>query len=278
MGFKKSRILIGGLGLIGGSAAKALKQKGFSHISAYDRDEKTLNKAKNDGVIEEGFTELCGVKEKFDFVLCCLSPIYVLPLYKSAAPYLKEGGVFAEVGGIKSVMIRDLEEAMHTGHELLSLHPMAGSEKTGYEFSDKDMFADSVLVVTPSERTKGNAFEWAATLKKELGFTGLKELSAKDHDKIIADVSHIPHVVALCLKAMNTGTNNEMYAGGSYKSATRVAQINSSLWAGLMSDNKENLLASIEEFEKHLNILKEEIAKADYDGLKELLDKMSCKK
>lgn len=278
MGFRESRILIGGLGLIGGSAAKALKQKGFSHISAYDRDEETLKKAIDDGVIEERFTELSGIKKKFDFVLCCLSPIYVLPLYKSAAPYLKEGGVFAEVGGIKSVMIRDLEEAMFSGHELLSLHPMAGSEKIGYDFSDKDMFSGSVLVVTPSKRTKENALQWADTLKRELRFCELKELSAKEHDEIIAGVSHMPHVVALCLKAMNKGTDNEMYAGGSYESATRVAQINSVLWAGLMSDNKENLLASIVEFEKHLNILKQEIAKADYDGLKELLDNMSCKK
>lgn len=211
-------------------------------------------------------------------MLCCLSPIFVLPLYKSAAPCLKEGGVFAEVGGIKSVMIRDLEETMQPGHELLSLHPMAGSEKTGYDFSDKDMFVDSVLVVTPSKRTKEIALQWADTLKSELGFCELKELSSKDHDKIIADVSHMPHVVALCLKAMNKGTDNEMYAGGSYESATRVAEINSSLWAGLMSDNKENLLSSIDEFEKYLNILKQGIAKADYDGLKELLDDMSCKK
>lgn len=278
MGFRESHILIGGLGLIGGSAAKALKDMGYSHISAFDHDEETLKQAIEDGVIEEGFTDLSGIKEKFDFVLCCLSPIYVLPLYKSAAPYLKEGGVFAEVGGIKLVMIRDLEEAMHEGHELLSLHPMAGSEKTGYNFSDKDMFSGSVLVMTPGKRTNENALEWADTLKKELGFCELKELSAENHDKIIAKVSHIPHVVALCLKAMNKGTDNEMYAGGSYESATRVAEINSSLWAGLMKDNKENLLASIEEFEKHLNILKQEIAKADYDGLKEMLDTMSCKK
>ena len=275
MDFKGSRILIAGLGLIGGSAAKAFKQKGYKHISAFDRDEETLSKAKKDGVIEEGYTNLSGVIEKFDFVLCCLSPIFVLPLYKSAAPYLKEGGVFAEVGGIKTVMVRELEEAVQTGHELLSLHPMAGSEKTGFNYSKSDMFSGSVLVITPGRKTGSSAKKWAEIVYKELGFADIKELSPEKHDEIIAKVSHLPHVLALCLKSMNMHEDNEKYAGGSYKSATRVAEINSALWAGLMSDNAEFLLRSIKEFEEQLDVLKKSIKKADYNELKIQLDKMS---
>jgi len=275
MDFKRSRILIAGLGLIGGSAAKALKENGFDNIYAYDKDAGAIAQAKSQGVIKDGFCEFKDNTAEYDFVLCCLSPIFVVPLYKSASPYLKDGGVFAEVGGIKTVMIKELEDTMGKSHELLSLHPMAGSEKKGYENSSKDMFEESILVVTPGRNTKESAYRWAETFKSVLGFKEIKELNAKEHDEIIAKVSHIPHVVALAVKAMNIGTDNELYAGGSYKSATRVAQINSALWAGLMSDNRDNLVKSIEELEEQIKKLKEAIEKGDPENLEKLLNEMS---
>lgn len=275
MDFKRSRILIAGLGLIGGSAAKALKNNGFDSMYAYDRDEKTIADAKSDGVIKDGFCDFKDNTVEYDFILCCLSPIFVAPLYKSASPYLKDGGVFAEVGGIKTVMINELETLMDDRHELLSLHPMAGSEKKGYINSSADMFSGSVLVVTPGKNTKENAWLWAEMLKNTLNFKETLQLDAEKHDKIIAKVSHIPHVVALAVKAMNNGTDNEAFAGGSYRSATRVAQINSALWAGLMNDNKDNLVKSIDELEEQLKILKAAIAKGDPESLEKLLNEMS---
>ena len=275
MDFKKQRILIAGLGLIGGSAAKALKEKGFNNIYAYDKDGAALERAKRQSVIQDGFTALQGDMEKFDFVLCCLSPVFVVPLYKSVAPYLKDGGVFAEAGGIKTVIIKELEEAMDGGHELLSLHPMAGSEKKGYDFSSADMFAGSVLVVIKAKKTKQKALEWADVLFEALEFGQKRSLKAQEHDEIIAKVSHIPHVAALAVKAMNLGTDNELYAGGSYKSATRVAQINSALWAGLMKDNKQNLLSSIEELEEQIERIKNAVESRSAEELEELLNEMS---
>ncbi len=275
MDFKKSRILIAGLGLIGGSAAKALRKNGFCSIYAYDRDKSAIDSAVSEGIINDGYLKLAGDIEKFDFVLCCLSPVFVAPLYKSASPYLKDGGVFAEVGGIKTVMIKELEDSMKPGHELLSLHPMAGSEKKGYKHSSADMFAGSVLVITQAEKAGANAYAWADVLKEALGFGKMKKLSPQEHDEIIAKVSHIPHVVALAVKAMNNGTDNELYAGGSYKSATRVAQINSALWAGLMKDNKENLISSIEELQAQLERLKKTVDISSTEELEGLLNKMS---
>ena len=267
--------MIAGLGLIGGSAAKALKNKGYRAVYAYDQCQMTIDSAKKDGVIEDGYTQLSGKIEKFDFILCCLSPIFVVPLYKSAAPYLKDGGVFAEMGGIKTVMIKELEEAMMPHHELLPLHPMAGSEKTGYVFSDKSMFEGSVLVMTPGQKTEEKAYAWANVLRSTLGFKELRELSPWEHDKIIAKVSHIPHIVALAVKAMNNGSNNEIYAGGSYKSTTRVAEINSALWAGLMKDNKEYLLDAITELQDKIDELKRAIENSNYEQLEKLINNMS---
>ena len=277
MDIKDSRVLIAGLGLIGGSVAKALRANGFSDINAFDYNLSTVEKAKDEGIINEAFTRLDGHIRKFDFVLCCLSPVFVIPLYKDVAFLIKENGVFAEVGGIKTVMIEELNAAMRPMHELLSLHPMAGSEKTGYNYSSKDIFLESVLVMIKSDRTRKRALMWANLLKDVLGCAELTPLEAQRHDEIIAHVSQVPHVIALALKAMYQGSGNEQFAGGSYKSATRVAQINAKLWAGLMSDNKECLLSSIGEFKKQLSSLEESISSGDRSSLEKVLDSMSGK-
>ena len=275
MDVKNSRVLIAGLGLIGGSIAKALKNYGFTDVNGYDNNLDTLEKAKDEGVISEAFTRLDGYMAKFDFVLCCLSPIYVIPLYQEVAYLMKQDGVFAEVGGIKTVMIQQLNDAMEKSHQLLSLHPMAGSEKTGYKYAKGDMFVGSTLVITPSVRTQEKAREWVSVLQEVMGCTKIVELAAKTHDEMIAHVSHVPHVIALALKAMYPQSNNAQFAGGSYKSATRVADVNAALWAGLMSDNKDSLLQSIGEFKKQLNRLEKKIESGDRDELEKLLTEMS---
>ena len=165
-------------------------------------------------------------------------------LYENIQPYLKDDGVFAEVGGIKTVMIKNLSDTMQKHHELLSLHPMAGSEKSGYANSDAAMFIDSVLILIPTQKTGENAIAWSKTLKSVIRCKNICRLSAKKHDEIIASVSHISHVAALAVKAMDDGSSKQ-FAGGSYKAITRVADINSSLWAGLLTDNAEYVLNSI---------------------------------
>ena len=275
MDIKKSRVLIAGLGLIGGSIAKALKESGFSDVNGYDNNLYTLEKAKEEGVISEAFTRLDGYMAKFDFVLCCLSPIYVIPLYQEVAYLMKQDGVFAEVGGIKTVMIQQLNDAMEKSHQLLSLHPMAGSEKTGYNYSKKDLFEGSTLVITPSDRTQDKAKMWATVLQEVMGCARTVQMSAIQHDEMIAHISHVPHVVALALKAMYPQSNNAQFAGGSYKSATRVAEVNAALWAGLMSDNKQSLMDSIGEFKKQLSRLEKQIESGDREELEKLLGEMS---
>ncbi len=274
-GFFNRSILIAGLGLIGGSFAKSLKKSGYNELYAYDINEQTLADAKKDGVIKQGYTSFKGDTPSFDFVLCCLSPGFVAPFYEDVKKYLKKGGVFAEAGGIKTVMIKNLLSIMKNEHELLSLHPMAGSEKSGYENSNEKMFSDSVLIITPTPKTKDTALCWAQILKKAIGCRQMCSLSAKEHDEIIAYVSHIPHVAALAVKAMDKGAKSERFAGGSFKAITRVADINSALWAGLLTDNAEYLLESIDKLKQEICVLESAIKKGDAAALKKLLDEIS---
>jgi prephenate dehydrogenase len=271
--FRSSRILIAGLGLIGGSMAKALRAAGCCDIEAYDADEMTLEQAKRDGVIRVGHTSLQG--GAFGLVLCCLPPCGVAAFYEQVKPYIREGGVFAEMGGLKKGAAERLEALSCPEHELLCLHPMAGSEKKGYAYSDAAMFKGAPLILTPTAKTGSHALAWAVVIKDALGCADMPTLTAARHDEVIADVSHLPHVVALALRASCAGS--ERFAGGSYKAITRVADVNAALWAGLLTGNAEYLGKSIARFREALDVLQRAIEARDEEALYKLLEQMPGK-
>lgn len=271
--FRSNRILIAGLGLIGGSAAKALSAAGFDDMDALDTDSVTLERAKRDGVIRAGYAALQG--GMYDLVLCCLPPCAIAAFYAAAKPFIRQGGVFAEMGGLKKEVIVQLEASLSPEHELLCLHPMAGSERQGYTHSDAAMFKGAPLILTPAAKTGSRALAWAVVLKDALGCAEMPTLTAAKHDEIIADVSHLPHVLALALRDACAG--NERFAGGSYKAVTRVADINAALWAGLLSENAEYIGKSIARFKEALDALQHAIEARDEEALQKLLEAMSVK-
>ncbi len=270
-GFKSSRVLIAGLGLIGGSAAKALRAAGFSQVDGLDSDWKTLAQAKRDGAIRAGYAELQA--GDYDLVLCCVPPESVAALYEQTKPHLKPGGVFAELTGLKEPVIASLLPLLDARHELLCLHPMAGREKSGYENSDAAVFLGSVMILTPTIRTEHSALAWAVVLKDAFGCDDMPSLRADRHDEIVARVSHLPHLAALAVREAAAGC--ERYAGGSYKSVTRVAEINAALWAGLLTENAEYVVESIGRCQQALETLRDAVEARNAPALRKLLEKMS---
>ena len=281
--FRDKRILIAGLGVIGGSVAKSLWKAGCNHIYAYDRDADALRSAQAGGIICAGYTDLNDayvgtgpVIDKaplFDIAVCCLPPHLAASCYESTAPHIKSGGVFAEMSGLKMQIMPVLEAALRSDHELLSLHPMAGSEKSGYTYSDTHMFVDCMMILTTSHKTGAAARQWADALFHAMRCREMRTLSPAQHDDVIARVSHIPHIAALAVKAIAAG--DERYAGGSYNAVTRVADINAPLWAGLLTDNREYLKESIMQLKKQISILEDAIGAGDADALEKLLEMIS---
>jgi len=272
-GFRSGNILIGGLGLIGGSVAKALRAAGFTHIDALDSDLRTLAQAKKEGVIRAGYA--APQKGEYDLVLCCLPPEHVAVLYGQVKGYIKAGGVFAELSGLKTGIIAQLIPLLAPEHELLSLHPMAGSEKSGYANSEAEMFKGAPLIITPTAKTSNAALAWAVVLRDALGFAVMPSLTADRHDEIIARVSHLPHAAALAVRV--AAAPYEKYAGGSYQSVTRVADINAALWAGLLTDNAEYVVESIRRCQREMELLCDAVEARDKAALQKLLEKMSGK-
>jgi prephenate dehydrogenase len=271
---RSARILIAGLGLIGGSAAKALKAAGYNELYAYDSDLNALNNATAEGVILQGFSDIGGLPV-FRLMICCLPPAAAAEFCRDAQSRLEDGGVFAEMGGIKSGVISGMASALQGKCELLSLHTMAGRETSGYANSDAGLFSGSVLIFTPTKKTGVNALLWASILQNVFGCSDIRELTAKRHDEVIARVSHLPHILALAIKAMEGDEALQPFAGGSYKSATRVAGLGPALWAELFAGNKENILESISLFKAALCSFERALDRNDISELEKLLSEIS---
>ncbi len=270
-GFRNSKVLIAGLGLIGGSAAKALKNSGYP-VYGYDLNADTLTRAFAEGVIAKGYSNIADIPE-MDMMLCCLPPRNAAPFLREARTHLKNGGVFAETGGLKEGITHELAAILEGSRELLSLHPMAGKEKSGYEHSEAALFKGCVLILTPTEKTGLAALMWAKELAQAFECCDILELAPDKHDEVIARVSHLPHMLALAVRSMDKNGYYKKFAGGSYRSATRVADINPKLWAELFTNNKNNLKKSLSVFKESLEKLEE--ALDDPAGLEKMLGDIS---
>ena len=268
--FKSSRILIAGLGLIGGSAALALKAAGCAHLSALDTDSKAIEAARQSGVIDEVFASSDTV---FDVVICAVPPKAIPAVYEQVKHRLAGGGVFAELSGLKTALVDSLYSVMLPQHGLLCLHPMAGSEKAGYANASADLFKGAQLILTPTEKTTDTALDWARYLCDALLCAEMALLSPALHDAVIADLSHLPHVAALAVYAVGKGL--ERFAGGSFQAITRVADLNAPLWAGLLMDNAEYLQRSLARFKHNLDTIDEALRERDQEKLEILLSNMA---
>lgn len=268
--FTDSRILIAGLGLIGGSVAKALHSAGCAHISALDTDMASIEAAKAEGLIEAGYADN---DQRFDIVICALPPQAVPAVYEQVKERLEDGGVFAELSGLKTALVDALYNVVEPHHALLCLHPMAGSEKTGFAHSKAPLFEGAPLILTSTDKTPDTALEWAKFLCKALQCGDMTQLSPALHDAVVADLSHLPHVAALAVYAVGKGL--ERFAGGSFHAITRVADLNAPLWAGLLMDNAEYLQRSLARLKHNLDTIDQALAERDTQKLEILLSNMA---
>ena len=246
------KITVVGLGVIGGSFVKALKGKGYE-VYGVDKDVDTLNRAKEDGCIIEGFVDGEEIIPETDLTIICLYPSLVLDFIKNA--HFKSGSVVSDAVGIKSYFIEQALEMIPEDVEYISVHPMAGSAN---------------FIIIQHETNDEQKIKKMQHLAGKLGFRSVKIMSPYEHDEIISYTSQLPHVMAVAL--MNSDTqkyDTGKYIGDSFRDLTRIANINEDLWTELFLNNKRYLLSSIRHFEKQLDIMKKAIYDDDDETLKE---------
>lgn len=261
-------ITVVGLGVIGGSFVKALKGKGYD-VYGVDCDQQTLEMAKAEGCIIEGYLDGHQIISQSDLTIICLYPSKVLDFISEHT--FKKGSIVTDVVGIKSYFLNQALLRINQDVEYISGHPMAGREKKGYLYASQEVFQNANYIVIQHEHNQIDKIEWMRQFVGQLGFKSVKIMSPYDHDEIISYTSQLPHTLAVAL--MNSDDEKYetgKYIGDSFRDLTRIANINADLWAELFFHNRDYLLASMERFEKQFDLLKQAIASGDEKSLKEM--------
>lgn len=265
------KILIVGLGLLGGSYAKALTKKGFT-VTAITRSQSSIDYALAEGMIAKGaaFVDEGLVKEA-DIVVFALYPHIFIEWIKENQHLFKSGAIITDVTGVKESIVGTIQGMLRADVEFIAAHPMAGREVYGVQNSDDRIFKGANYVVTPSEKNTPDAIELCRDLGETLGFAKVSELSPEDHDKIIAFVSQLTHCIAISLMTCQTTEHLEDYTGDSFRDLTRIARLNEDMWSELFLINKDALLHQLTLFEGELNHLRSMLETKDVEGLKEMM-------
>lgn len=260
------KITVVGLGVIGGSFVKALKGKGYE-VYGIDTNQQTLDMAKEEECIIEGYLDGKDIIPKTDLTIICLYPSLVLDFIKNNQ--FKPGSIVTDAVGIKSYFLREALSIIPDDVEYISIHPMAGREKKGYQYASKQVFENANFIIVYHHDNKKSTIDFVQEFSKQLGFRSVKIMSPEAHDEIISFTSQLPHCLAVAL--MNSDDQKYetgKYIGDSFRDLTRIANINEDLWDELFMNNKQYLLASIERFEEQLDILKNAIRDNDDETLK----------
>jgi len=272
-GFKN--VLIVGLGLIGGSIAKRLKEVSYSgDVYGLDRDLTILQRANSDSlIINDSINSLEGLE---DILILFCTPVLsfneALESVISLQPSKK--AVFTDTLSTKTQILELLiSEYQSIKNRFVLSHPIAGSEKSGLENSKESLFVDRITVISPHETNENHHIDRVSDFWRELG-SSTKILSCKEHDAIFAKTSHLPHVISYALMESLFGKLHEKtfeFSGGSLEDYTRIASSDPIMWKDIFISNNENILKSIEDFELSLKELKELIKQRDEEAILKFL-------
>ena len=265
------KILIVGLGLLGGSYAKALKRYGF-HISAITKEQSSIDYALEENIIDEGSTEL---DEKMirnaDLVIFALYPHVFVEWIERNQNLLKSGALITDVTGVKGSIVYKIQNILRHDVEFIAAHPMAGREVSGVENSTDKMFVGANYIVTPTEKNTPDAIRTCMELGRLLGFSNVTTLSPEEHDEMIGFLSQLTHCIAITLMTCNDRENMEKFTGDSFRDLTRIARINDVMWSELFVENRDVLLNQMDIFIDKFNELKKMLETEDIDGMRKMM-------
>jgi len=268
------KIVVVGLGVIGGSFTMALKEAGYDDVYGIDINEESLEKAKKLGLIKDGFTSGEEIVKSADFIIISLYPRLVKQFIIDNKDNFKDGSVITDATGIKKLFIEDIVKILPENIDFVFGHPMAGREKKGIDFASSTVFKGANYILTPVARNKEENLNMIEDLAYKIGFKRVKRITPDHHDEMIGYTSQLPHSLAVALVNSDVeGRETGNFIGDSYRDLTRIANINEDLWSELFLGNKANLLASIENFEIELDKIKDAIENDDKEALKEIFIK-----
>ncbi len=264
------KILVAGLGLIGGSLCKAIKNNTEYTVIGDDNNENVIKSAIQCDAVDEKATDenipLC------DIAIICLHPQIAEEYMNNIIPKMKKNSIISDVCGIKGSMVHRLTDKAgeHNVH-YIGTHPMAGKECFGFENSDGNIFKNANFIITPVENTCKEAQDIIVNLAKSIGFGKIVITSPEEHDRTIAYTSQLAHVVSSAYVKSPAMQNETGFSGGSFQDMTRTATMNETMWCNLFLMNKDCLLTEIDTLIENLKTYRNAISENNSEVLTKLI-------
>ena len=259
-----------GLGLIGGSLARAYALEGHT-VYAQETDEQILSFAILSGAVHAPLDE-----ERIaqcELILLAIYPDGSASWLENHAPQISPSALVLDCCGIKQeVCARCFPLAEKYGFTFVGGHPMAGTQFSGFKYSRATLFQGAPMVLVPPVFDDISLLERVKEALKPCGFGSFSVTTAEDHDKMIAFTSQMPHILSNAYIKSPTALNHKGFSAGSYKDLTRVAWLNAPMWAELFLENRENVLFELDTYLNSLNAYRQAVAEGDFDRLVELLE------
>ncbi len=270
-------LLVVGLGLMGGSLARAVKEAGLPwRVRALARSPETRRAALEAGAVDEAFAEARAAAPGADLVVIALPVLAVEGAARDLAPHLSPGAVVTDVGSTKAALSRRVEAILPAGVPFVGGHPIAGTEESGFTASFSGLYRGARCLLTAGPTATPAAVALVRGLWEDVGMR-VEVLDAAVHDRILAVISHLPHVVAYALVNAAAAAERDApgllsYTGGGFRDFTRIAASHPAMWRDICLDNREQLLAAIDLFLAEAAHLRALIAAGDGEGLERAFD------
>ena len=268
------KIAVVGLGLIGGSLARAFAEKENTTVLGYDRDEVTMARAKLEKGIHEGLT-----KENIgecDYVFVALYPKATEDFLTEYAPLIKKTATVIDCGGIKrGICDVGFKMAEEYGFCFMGGHPMAGTQFSGFKYSRASLFQNAAMILVPKTNETIDTLQRVKNLLVGIGFKSVTVNTAEEHDRIIAYTSQLAHVVSNAYVKSPNARVHKGFSAGSYRDLTRVAKLNANMWAELFMENSDNIVFEIDNIINELKKYSDAVKNGDIKTLTELLSEGS---
>lgn len=268
------KIAIIGVGFMGGSLALALREK-FSNISiwGYSRSKKTYDKLKKLKILDK-VTRDCRILIKdADIVVLALPIKAIIEYFKIISPFLKPGAIIFDLGSSKKEIETQAHRLLPKTANFVGCHPLCGSEKSGAEFSNKDLYKGALCLIACFSNQRA-----ARTVRGLWRSLGSKVLFTKSdwHDKVLSCVSHLPHIISFSLTQF-IPQNYLKYSSGSFKDLTRISNSPAAVWTDIFLSNKKNILKDLNKFIRTLKTYESLLKKGNKNKITGLIDKVNAK-
>ena len=272
------RMVIAGVGLIGGSLGLVAKKRGLvGEVVGFGRGEENLKVALERGAVDRYSRDAAEAARDADLVVLAVPVRSTRAVAEALLAHARVDAIVIDAGSTKALVVETMEPLVRTPGSFVGCHPIAGTEFSGAAAALLDLFERQLCILTPTAATNPRALERVRELWKAVGMR-VEEIPAAEHDRLLALVSHLPHAVAYALigaiEGERVGTRDPLaYSGGGLRDTTRIASSHAVMWRDILLDNRTEVLRALDGFERELAKIRRQIEGESADGLERELDR-----